>query len=337
MIKFIDKAKIYLKAGDGGHGCIAFLREKFRAQGGPCGGDGGKGGSIILQVDSQLTTLQDVSYKRHCKAERGQHGLGKNMHGKSGKDLILLVPAGTTVKNTETEQVIVDMTEQGEIFTICKGGNGGFGNARFKTQNQTAPRVANDGQYGESLTVNLELKVMADVGLVGFPNAGKSTLISAISNARPKIADYPFTTLAPNLGIIKYGDYNSFVMADIPGLIEGAAEGKGLGSQFLRHIERTRVLVFMVDGTSENINEQYEILRCELERHDPELNNRPSLLLITKLDATMDELIDDQELPAIDTIRISSVSRSNLETAIIKISQLLTSQHDPQSSTNKPN
>ena len=335
MIKFIDQAKIYLKAGDGGHGCIAFLREKFRAQGGPSGGDGGKGGSIILQVDPQLTTLQDVSYKRHCKAERGQHGLGKNMHGKSGKDLTLLVPAGTIVKNAETEQVIVDMTEYGETFTICKGGNGGFGNARFKTQNQTAPRVANDGQLGEALTVNLELKVMADVGLVGFPNAGKSTLISAISNARPKIADYPFTTLVPNLGIIKYGDYNSFVMADIPGLIESAAEGKGLGSQFLRHVERTRVLVFLVDGTSENIKEQYEILRSELERHEPELNKRPSLLLITKLDATMDELIDEQDLPKIDTIRISSVSRLNLETAIIKISQLLASQHDPQSSTNK--
>tara|TARA_B110001454_G_scaffold169931_1_gene160366 strand:+ start:1643 stop:2656 length:1014 start_codon:yes stop_codon:yes gene_type:complete len=337
MIKFIDKAKIHLKAGDGGHGCIAFLREKFRAQGGPCGGDGGKGGSIILQVDPQLTTLQDVSYKRHCKAERGQHGLGKNMHGKSGKDLILLVPAGTTVKNAETEQVIVDMTEQGELFIICKGGNGGFGNARFKTQNQTAPRVANDGQLGGALIVNLELKVMADVGLVGFPNAGKSTLISAISNARPKIADYPFTTLAPNLGIIKYGDYNSFVMADIPGLIEGAAEGKGLGSQFLRHVERTRVLVFLVDGTSENIKEQYEILRSELERHDPELNTRPSLLLITKLDAALDEFIDEQDLPAIDTIRISSVSRSNLKTAIIKISKLLVSQHASQPSTDKPN
>jgi GTP-binding protein len=337
MIKFIDKAKIYLKAGDGGHGCIAFLREKFRPQGGPCGGDGGKGGSIILEVDSQLTTLQDVSYKRHCKAERGQHGLGKNMHGKNGKDLILLVPVGTTVKNEETEQVIVDMTVPGDVFTICKGGNGGFGNARFKTQMQTAPRVANDGQIGEMLTVNLELKVMADVGLVGFPNAGKSTLISAISNARPKIADYPFTTLAPNLGIIKYGDYNSFVMADIPGLIEGAAEGKGLGSQFLRHIERTRVLVFLVDGTSENIKEQYEILRGELERHDPELNTRPSLLLITKSDATLDEFIDEQNLPKIETIRISSVSRSNLEIAIIKISKLLVSKHVPQPSVDNAN
>ena len=323
MIKFIDKAEIHLKAGDGGHGCIAFLREKFRAQGGPCGGDGGKGGSIILQVDSQLTTLQDVSYKRHCKAERGQHGLGKNMNGKSGKDFILYIPAGTIVKNAETEQVIVDMTEEGEIFTVCKGGNGGFGNARFKTKNQTAPRIANDGQQGESLTIHLELKVMADVGLLGFPNAGKSTLISAISNAKPKIADYPFTTLAPNLGIIKYGDYSSFVMADIPGLIKGAAEGKGLGSHFLRHIERTRVLVFLIDGASENINEQYEILRKELERHDPELNNRPSLLLITKLDSTMDELLDDQKLPLIDTIRVSSVSRLNLDKAVIKISQLL--------------
>ena len=323
MIKFIDQATISLKAGDGGHGCIAFLREKFRAQGGPCGGDGGKGGSIILKVDRQLTTLQDVSYNRHYKAQRGQHGLCKNMHGKSGKDLILKVPPGTTVKNQLTDQVVVDMIEQNFEYVICKGGNGGFGNARFKTQTNTAPRIANDGQEGEALKVSLELKVIADVGLVGFPNAGKSTLISSISNARPKISDYPFTTLTPNLGIIKYGDYKSFVMADIPGLIEGAAEGKGLGTQFLRHIERTRVLVFLIDGTMENINEQYQVLRNELDKYNSNLNNRSSLLLITKLDATNNDCIENQELPDIDTIRISSVSRLNLDLAIKRISNLL--------------
>ena len=322
MIKFIDQATIFLKAGDGGHGCIAFLREKFRAQGGPCGGDGGKGGSIIFIVDRQLTTLQDVSYRSHYKADRGQHGLGKNMHGKSGKDLIIKVPSGTLVKNAATDQVIVDLVDD-DTFVMCKGGNGGFGNARFKTQNNTAPRIANDGQKGESLKVNLELKIMADVGLVGFPNAGKSTLISAISNARPKIADYPFTTLTPNLGIIKYDNYKSFVMADIPGLIEGASEGKGLGNQFLRHIFRTRVLVFVIDGTSENIDEQYQILKRELNNHDPELNKRPSLLLITKLDATTDDLINEQSLPDINTIRISSVSHFNLDLAIANISRLL--------------
>ena len=323
MIKFIDQATISLKAGDGGHGCIAFLREKFRAQGGPCGGDGGKGGSIILKVDKQLTTLQDVSYNRHYKAQRGQHGLGKNMHGKSGKNLVLKVPPGTIVKNQLTDQVVVDMIEPNFEYVICKGGNGGFGNARFKTQTNTAPRIANDGQEGEALKVSLELKVIADVGLVGFPNAGKSTLISSISNARPKISDYPFTTLTPNLGIVKYGDYKSFVMADIPGLIEGAAEGKGLGTQFLRHIERTKVLVFLIDGTIENINEQYQVLRKELDKFNSNLNNRSSLLLITKLDATNKDCIEKQKLPDIDTIRISSVSRLNLDLAIKKISSLL--------------
>ncbi len=336
MIKFIDQATIHLKAGDGGHGCIAFLREKFRAQGGPCGGDGGKGGSIIFEVNPQLTTLQDVSYKRHYKAERGQHGMGKNMHGKNGKDLIIQIPVGTVVKNADTKQPIVDLTKKGETYTIANGGNGGFGNARFKTQTQTAPRVANDGQLGEELTIDLELKVMADVGLVGFPNAGKSTFISSVSNAKPKIADYPFTTLVPNLGIVKYGDYNSFVMADIPGLIEGASHGKGLGSQFLRHIERTRVLVYVIDGTSENIKEQFSILQNELKRHDIKLLERPSLLLVTKLDSTLDEFIDEQPLPKIETIRVSSISRLNLDTAIHKISQLLESQNDTKSPTHQP-
>ena len=236
-MKFIDHTSISLKAGDGGMGCIAFLREKFRPKGGPCGGDGGNGGHIIFQADPQLSTLQDIAIKRHYRADNGANGSGKNKHGKNGKNIVIKIPQGTIIKNADTEQVIKDLTIADESFIIAKGGNGGFGNARFKTQTQTAPRIANDGQKGQEYKVYLELKVLADVGLVGFPNAGKSTFISRVSNAKPKIADYPFTTLVPNLGIVKYGEYKSFVMADIPGLIQGASDGKGLGSKFLRHIE----------------------------------------------------------------------------------------------------
>ena len=229
-MKFIDHTTISVQAGNGGMGCIAFLREKHRPKGGPCGGDGGKGGDIIFKVNSQLVTLQDVSLKNRYQAENGAHGKGKNMHGKNGKDVIISVPPGTVVKNADTQQILEDLTQSDDMFRVARGGNGGFGNARFKTQQKTAPRIANDGQIGEKLNIELELKVLADVGLVGFPNAGKSTFISRVSNARPKIADYPFTTLVPNLGIVKYGDYQSFVMADIPGLIQGASAGKGLGS-----------------------------------------------------------------------------------------------------------
>ena len=211
-------------------GCIAFLREKFRPKGGPCGGDGGHGGNIILQVNPQLSTLQDITLTHHYRAENGANGSGRNRHGKNGKDIIIKIPPGTIIKNAETEQVLKDLTQSNESYAVVKGGNGGFGNARFKTQRNTAPKIANNGQPGEELKIELELKVLADVGLVGFPNAGKSTFISKVSNAQPKIADYPFTTLVPNLGIVKYGDFQSFVMADIPGLIKGASDGKGLGS-----------------------------------------------------------------------------------------------------------
>ena len=228
-------------------GCIAFLREKYRPKGGPSGGDGGRGGSIIFQVNKQLSTLQDITLNHLYRAENGANGGGKNMHGKNGKDIIIKIPPGTIIKNAETEQILKDLIGENESYVVAKGGNGGFGNARFKTQRNTAPKIANDGQPGEELKIELELKVLADVGLVGFPNAGKSTFISKVSNAKPKIADYPFTTLVPNLGIVKYGNYRSFVMADIPGLIEGASDGKGLGSQFLRHIERTKVLVYLVE------------------------------------------------------------------------------------------
>ena len=323
-MKFIDHTSLLVKAGDGGMGCIAFLREKFRPNGGPCGGDGGHGGNIIFQINPQLSTLQDVALKRHYRAENGANGSGKNRHGKNGKDIIIKIPQGTIIKNSETEQIIKDFTKPDESFIVVKGGNGGFGNARFKTQRQTAPRIANDGQLGEELNIDLELKVLADVGLVGLPNAGKSTLISKISNAKPKIADYPFTTLVPNLGIVKYGDFRSFVMADIPGLIKGASDGKGLGNQFLRHIERTKALVYLVECTAEKIRDQFNILQNEIKKHNPELIKRPSLLILTKSDL---KIIDDDKIKKITNnmpiIQISSVTGKNINRAIQSISALL--------------
>lgn len=334
-MKFVDQARIYVKAGSGGHGLIAFLREKNRPNGGPCGGDGGKGGDVVLQVDGQLATLHDVSYKRHYKAERGQHGQGTNKHGRSGADIIIKVPPGTMATDMDSEEILCDLTDPGESFVIAIGGNGGFGNARFKTQKRTAPRIANDGQPGEERRIELELKVLADVGLVGFPNAGKSTFLSRISAARPKIANYPFTTLIPNLGIVKYGAYQSFVMADIPGLIAGASEGKGLGSQFLKHVERTRMLVFMIDGGANDVVSEYETLRNELEHHQPELNQRPALLLLTKKDTwpAEDDEWDLNPPAGIEFLQISAVTGENVNTAVEKIARILeTELNDPPES-----
>ena len=329
-MKFIDHTTLVVKAGSGGMGCIAFLREKFRPKGGPSGGDGGHGGSIIFQVNKQLSTLQDITLNHLYRAENGAYGGGKNMHGKKGKDIIIKIPPGTIIKNAETEQILKDLTGENESYVVAKGGNGGFGNARFKTQQNTAPKIANDGQPGEELKIELELKVLADVGLVGFPNAGKSTFISKISNAKPKIADYPFTTLVPNLGIVKYGNYNSFVMADIPGLIRGASYGKGLGSQFLRHIERTKVLVYLVECIDEEIYENFVTLKNELKKHNPELIKRPSLLLLTKTDLIPMELLELEKVSKeIPIVQISSVSGKNLNEAIQSIAELIQSQtHD---------
>ena len=310
-----------MKAGDGGHGCIAFKREMHRPKGGPCGGDGGNGGSIIFKVDRQLTTLQDVSYRRHYKADRGMHGQGSDRHGKNGKNLILHVPPGTIISNIDTEQIIGELLNHSDQVIVCKGGNGGFCNARFKTHSNSAPDFANDGELGEEVKVLLELKILADVGLVGFPNAGKSTFISKISSAKPKVGDYPFTTLIPNLGIVKYSEYKSFVMADIPGLISGASDGKWLGSQFLKHIERTKILVFMIDSSSDDINEEYKILKNELKKHNEELSDRKSFLLLTKSDVLNDDI---KNIPQnVDYIIISSITNSNLKIAIQKIAQLL--------------
>ena len=315
-MNFVDFASICVKAGNGGNGCTAFLREKFRPKGGPSGGDGGRGGHIVIQSDSNLSTLKDVSYKRKYFAKSGGDGKGKNMHGKNGRDVVIKVPLGTLIKDLNSNIILDELKTSNKKIVIATGGNGGFGNARFKTHNNPAPRRANDGQIGDEKNLELELKVLADIGLVGFPNAGKSTFISNISNAKPKIADYPFTTLVPNLGIVKYGDYSSFVVADIPGLIEDASSGKGLGLKFLKHIERTRVLVFMIDVGSEDISKEYKILKNELKKYNPDLLSRPSLLFLTKLDIIYDEK-DISKLPKeIDTLKISSIANTNIKEAI---------------------
>ena len=316
-MKFIDYAKISVSSGKGGDGCIAFLREKFRPKGGPSGGDGGKGGSIVFQSDSKLTTLQDYSYNKQYFAKSGENGKGKNMHGKNAQNIVLKVPVGTIIKDIDQNKIIYDFNNDNEEIIVCKGGNGGFGNARFKTNKNPAPRFANDGEKGILLNLELELKVLADVGLVGFPNAGKSTFISSISNARPKIADYPFTTLIPNLGIVKYGQYKSFVMADIPGLIEGASNGKGLGTQFLKHIERTKILVFIIDLNSEDVENEYNLLCNELKSFDKRLLDKPKIILLSKLDLVSNDDVDLLFFKNMkDVIKISSVSKVNIDKAI---------------------
>ena len=323
-MNFIDFASIHVKAGNGGNGCTAFLREKFRPKGGPSGGDGGHGGNIVLKPDTNLSTLNDLTYNKKYIAPNGSNGQGKNMHGKNGQDIIIKVPIGTLVKDVETDRLLIDLKSVNSEYIVAKGGNGGFGNARFKTQRNTAPRNANQGQPGEEKKIELELKILADIGLVGFPNAGKSTLISKISNAKPKIADYPFTTLIPNLGIVKYQDYKSFVIADIPGLIKGASSGKGLGIQFLKHIERTKVLVFLVDANSENVNKEYLTLLNELKAYNPELINKPRILLVTKVDTISNNKIKKNLPKNIDIYQISSLSNINLNSAINAMSEYVT-------------
>ena len=248
-MQFVDYTKIYVKAGDGGRGCVAFRREKYVPRGGPSGGDGGRGGHIIFRASRELNTLLDLRYQREYKAKRGQHGMGKKMHGKDGEDRIIPVPVGTLIKDAGTEEVLADLDSEGVETIIAKGGRGGQGNAHFATPTRQAPKFAQPGEEGEEKNLVIELKLLADVGLIGLPNAGKSTLISVISSARPKIADYPFTTLTPNLGVVKLKDLRSFVVADIPGLIEGAHRGAGLGFQFLRHVERTSMLLHLVDAS----------------------------------------------------------------------------------------
>ncbi|MBI5408918.1 MAG: GTPase ObgE [Nitrospirae bacterium] len=286
-MQFIDQVKIYVKAGDGGRGCVNFRREKYVPRGGPNGGDGGRGGHVFFKAVHSLNTLLDIKYQQQYKAERGEHGMGKDRHGKNGKDLIIPVPVGTLIKELESGEILCDLTIEGQEFTAARSGRGGLGNAHFKTATRQAPKFAQPGELGEEKNLMLELKLLADVGLIGLPNAGKSTLISAVSSARPKIADYPFTTLIPVLGVVKHEDFRSFVIADIPGLIEGAHKGAGLGFQFLRHVERTSILLHLVD-ISEMAEgdpvENFEKINKELELYSPELVKKPLAVAATKLD-----------------------------------------------------
>jgi GTP-binding protein len=284
---FIDEARIHVRAGDGGNGCVSFRREKYVPKGGPDGGDGGDGGNVIIQASKQMKTLLDFQYRKHYRAENGSHGKGANKHGKRGKDIVLRVPCGTTVRDTSAGEFLRDLVRANEQIVIAKGGKGGKGNAAFATSTNQAPRIAQPGKAGEERDLELELKLIADIGLVGLPNAGKSTLISKISAARPRIAEYPFTTLSPVLGIVRMRGREfsgSIVVADIPGLIEGAHTGKGLGVQFLRHIERTQTLAFLIECTSEDLKRDYQVLMNELHLYNTTLLEKPRLIVVTKLD-----------------------------------------------------
>jgi GTP-binding protein len=281
---FYDEARIYVKAGDGGDGCVAFRREKHVPYGGPAGGDGGRGGSVLLYVDPHLNTLYRFSKKRHFKAARGEHGRGKNQHGAMGADLRVSVPPGTAVYDADTGELLGDLTEPGQELVVAQGGRGGLGNARFASSTNQAPRIAEHGGVGPDRWLRLELKLLADVGVVGVPNAGKSTLLAAVTAARPKIAPYPFTTLQPNLGVVVLDDHTEFVLADIPGLIEGASEGKGLGHEFLRHIERTRTLIHLLDGLSADPLADFDAINCELVAFGHGLAEKPQLVALNKMD-----------------------------------------------------
>jgi GTPase len=287
-MKFVDEVLIKVKAGDGGNGAVAFRREKYVDKGGPSGGDGGNGGSVVFKATEQLTTLLDFRYQQHYRARNGQHGMGSDMNGKGSDDLVLEAPVGTVVRDVASGNELVDLSVAGQTYVVAKGGRGGLGNINFATSTRQTPRFAQDGTPGEEKELLLELKLLADVGIVGFPNAGKSTLISRVSRARPKVADYPFTTLVPNLGVVPYKDKKSFVMADIPGLIEGASEGAGLGHQFLRHVERCRVLVHLVDLSSvvegRNPAQDFDTINRELERYSEVLAQKPMVVVANKLD-----------------------------------------------------
>ena len=316
-MKFLDQAKVYVRSGDGGAGCISFRREKYIALGGPDGGDGGKGGDVIIECVNGLNTLIDYRFKQHFKAEIGLHGMGRNRNGHKGKDVVLRVPVGTQVLDEDNETVLVDLTEIGQTHRLCKGGNGGFGNTHFKSSTNQAPRHANPGQEGEEKWVWLRLKLIADAGLVGLPNAGKSTFLASVSAARPKIADYPFTTLHPNLGVVGI-DGREFVMADIPGLIEGAHEGVGIGDRFLGHVERCRVLLHLIDATAEDYIDAYRIVRGELEAYDDELGEKNEIVALTKIDSLTDEDIEEKQQAFKETYGftpfvISAVAKTNMD------------------------
>ncbi|RUS63131.1 GTPase ObgE [Pseudorhodobacter sp. E13] len=315
-MKFLDLCKVYIRSGGGGSGCVSFRREKFIEFGGPDGGDGGKGGSVWAEAVEGLNTLIDFRYQQHFFAKSGQPGMGSQRTGKTGDDIVLKVPVGTEILDEDEETVIADLTTVGQRVLLAKGGNGGWGNLQFKSSTNRAPSRANSGQEGVERTIWLRLKLIADAGLVGLPNAGKSTFLASVSNARPKIADYPFTTLVPNLGVVGI-DGHEFVMADIPGLIEGASEGAGLGTQFLAHVERCAVLLHLVDGTSETVAEDYQTIVTELEAYAEELGDKPRITALTKIDALDPETLEERfaELASVvdgEVFAISGVSNQGM-------------------------
>jgi len=337
---FIDRAKIKVKAGDGGNGVTAFRREKFVPRGGPSGGDGGHGGDVWIEADEGFNTLLHLRYNPEHKAERGKHGEGSNRFGKDGEDTVIKVPVGTQIFDAETNELKFDFTEAGQKYLAAKGGKGGWGNSHFATPTRRAPKFHYSGRPGEEHELQLELKLIADVGLVGFPNAGKSTLISVISAAKPKIADYPFTTLEPNLGVVDMGDYKTFVVADIPGLIEGASQGAGLGDRFLRHVERTKFILHLVDVSSASGRdpiEDYRIINRELAAYNEDLALRPQIIVATKIDA-----LDDPE--RLESLRkqakkdrkpffaISSVANTGVRELVNEVSRLLTTKEGVEKS-----
>ncbi len=328
---FIDRVKIRVTAGHGGDGVTAFRREKFVARGGPSGGDGGRGGDVWLEADENLNTLLHLRFNPEHKAERGKHGEGSRKFGKDGEDIIIKVPIGTEVFDAETNDLLIDFTEHEQKFLAAKGGRGGFGNTHFKSSTNQAPRYHQDGGEGEYHELQLELKLIADVGLLGFPNAGKSTLISVISAAKPKIADYPFTTLEPNLGVVSVSDFKTFVVADIPGLIEGASEGAGLGDRFLRHVERTKLLLHLVDVSSisgRDPVEDYNTINNELKNYDIDLSDRPQIVVATKIDALDDEerlekLRAKAKEDGREFLKISAVTRQGTQELVFAVSTRL--------------
>lgn len=335
MSNFIDEAQIFVQSGKGGDGCISFRREKFVPFGGPNGGDGGKGGAIVFITNPNLSSLQDFRYKKEYRAKNGENGRGKDQHGKGSEDLYIPVPVGTIIRDVSTDEVLCDLNKNGQEFRLAEGGNGGKGNARFKTSTNQAPRIAHPGQEGKEFNLKLELKLLADVGIVGFPNAGKSTLISKISAAKPKIADYPFTTIIPNLGVVTYSDGKTFVIADIPGIIEGAHKGAGLGIKFLKHIERTKLLVHMIDISQLNERDpvdDYIKMNNEMDSFSNDLKDKPQIVVLSKTDIIQDQesikRVEDYFVNlGINVFRISAITGdgvSALKDEIIRNLELLT-------------
>ena len=323
-MKFLDQAKIFVKSGNGGAGSVSFRRERYIAFGGPDGGDGGKGGQVWVEATSSLNTLIDYRYKQHFKAATGMHGMGRDRAGAAGEDIVIKVPVGTQVIDTETDEILVDLTEDGEKVLLAKGGNGGWGNARFKSSTNQAPRKANPGEDGEERWVWLRLKLLADAGLIGLPNAGKSTFLSTVTAATPKTADYPFTTLHPHLGVVDLGAAERFVLADLPGLIEGASEGAGLGFQFLGHAERCAAVLHLVDATGDDPITDYKTIRNELITYDAKFENKPEIIVLSKCDALDAETIEflQDELEAASGQRphpISSVAQQGLQPVLFSI------------------